>query len=153
MSEKAMHVTEIYNHALHHLSAPRFYKPVLTALIPIVTQLLYKKIRSNMYQNANNFLYGDNLFEVYQEGQPLRKQRDYQHKIFLIIAATQAVAFFALALRSRNYLFPAVYTLAHLIWTNISKSHECIKQETSRGQLKPVAFSSMDGEIPFETDP
>lgn len=151
-SEKAMNVPDICYKALHHLSTPRCYKPVLMTLIPIITQLLYKKVRTNMYQNADNLLYGDKLYEVYQEGQPLRKQRDYQHKIFLTIAVAQAVAFFALALRNRYYLFPAVYTLSHLIWTDFSKRNECIKQETGRSVLKYVAFCSMDGEIPFETD-
>lgn len=105
-----------------------------------------------MYQNAENRLYGDNLYEVYKEGQPLIKQRDDQHKIFLIIAGTQAVAFFALALRNRYYLFPVVYTLSHLIWTHLSKRNEGIKPEKGRSEIKYNSFSSMDGEIPFNTD-
>lgn len=105
-----------------------------------------------MYQNAENRLYGESLYEVYKEDQPLRKQRDFQHNIFLIIAGTQVVAFFALALRNRYYLFPAVYTLSHLIWTHLSKRNEGIKPEKGRSEINYLSFSSMDGEIPFNTE-
>ncbi len=144
-----MNVSDICHKVLHHLLTPRCYKPVLMTLIPIITQLLYKKVRMNMYENAG--LYGDNLYEVYKEGQPLLKQRNDQHKIFLIIAGTQTVAFFALALRNRYYLFPAVYTLSHLIWSHLSKSKEAIKPDKGRTEIKYL-FSSMDGEISFNTE-
>ena len=142
-----MNFSEISHQALHYISKipPRSYKPILMTLIPAITQIVYKRVRENMYQNAYLSLFGDNLFEVYEEGQPFRTRRDDQHKLFLIIAGTQTVAFFAFALRNRFYFFPAVYTLGHLIWTHKSKSNEHIERVIVQGVSKPVCFRSMDG--------
>lgn len=149
-----MYLSEICNKALYHISRvpPRCYKPVLMTLIPIITQLLYRRFRMNMYPifKAYSLDFDIALYVVYQEGGSFIKQRDDQHKLFLIIAGTQTVAFLAFALRNRYFLFPAIYTLSHLIWINYSKDHESIKKARVGNDLKPISFCSMDGEQFFD---
>lgn len=144
-----MYLSEICSKAFYQISTvpPRCYKPVLMTLIPVVTQLLYKKVRFNMYRNSPQW---GALVQVFQKGTPLMNRRNDQHKFFCSIGVIQAVVFFAFALRNRYYLFPALYTLGHLVWTDLSKRREYIKNEIHNNVSKPVSFCSMDGEIPFD---
>jgi len=145
-----MNFSEISHKALHHFSIipPRSWKPLFMTLIPIITQIIYKRIRYSVYQNSR-LLYGENMYQVYREGGTVWNQRNDQHKLFLIIGGAQTVAFIAFALRNRYYLLPAVYTLGHLVWTNISKNKEVIRSERKNNMSIPVSFCSMDIEVPF----
>lgn len=148
-----MYFPEICSKALYHISTvpPRYYKPVLMTFIPIVTQLLYKKVRLNMYRNSSQWVTEElPLVKVFEKGTPFMNRRNEQHKFFCSIIGIQAVFFFALALRNRYYLFPALYTLGHLVWTDMSKRREYIKSEIGRTASKTVSFCSMDGEVPFD---
>ena len=145
-----MNLSEVYSKTLYHISSipPRCYKPVLMTLIPIATQLFYKKVRLDIYRDCSRW--GTALVEVFQKGSPLMNRRHVQHKFFCSIGGIQAVVFFALALRNRYYLFPALYTLTHLVWTDMSQRREYIKHDICRTVSKPVSFCSMDGEVPFD---
>lgn len=100
-----------------------------------------------MYRNSRQW---GALALAFQKGTTLMDRRNEQHKFFCRIGVIQAVVFFALALRNRYYLFPALYTLGHLVWTDLSKRHEYIKNEIHHNISKPVSFCSMDGEILFD---
>ena len=134
-------ISTLYTKAVGPLSniPPLSHIPLCLTLVPVITQLLYRHVRSNMYQQLPTMK--QNQFEDWM------KQRDDQHKLFAILAIVETVAFLALAKLNPYYLIPAGYTLAHLIWTDISKRME--GTQVTGPLSTPEFFLSMDGKRPI----
>jgi hypothetical protein len=143
-----MNVSEVYSRAVQHLSRipPRSYIPLGMTLIPVMIQTLYRIIRMRTYGSIER-LYSSLM--VYDQDGIAIKQRNDQHKAFLFVALTETAVFSVFILRNRYYLIPAGYSLLHLTWTHIAKQKEVLKKGLVGSELKPVCFSSMDGEIRF----
>ncbi|HEX4840163.1 MAG TPA: hypothetical protein VFU89_06950 [Rhabdochlamydiaceae bacterium] len=104
--------------------------------VPVVTQILYRCARYNVYRH---------FFTVDQFNTSLSRQRNDQHRLFLVLEGAQAITFFALAYLNHSYLIPACYTVAHLIWIHYSKINEKLEPNSS-----PPSFLSMDGSKRFK---
>ncbi len=123
--------------AFQHLSNPRCYVPLCSTLIPIALQMCYRWARHNKYK-------GMSTVDHYADDSPQRKQRNDQHRLFLILAGGEVITFLALSRFNRYYLIPTGYTVVHLLWTHWSKINETIEVSGAT-----PSFWSMDGKRPI----
>lgn len=115
---------------LQHLP-PASYRPLCLTLIPVITQLAYRRFRHNIYPDLTHSALKRKL-----------EQRDVQHKYFTITAMLQAGIFAFFARTNPYYWIPFGYTLTHFIWTDFTKRQE---PDPKDGNL----FHSMDGLKPI----
>jgi len=112
-----------------------YYAPLW---VPVATQIVYRVIRYQMYKHMNKEKH-------FQPESTRMKQRDSQHRWFVVLEGAQILTFFALAYSDSSYLIPACYTLAHLVWTVYSKFREHIAVDEHNQKY----WSSMDKPLPI----
>jgi hypothetical protein len=128
-----MHIASMYNNLWRIPSAfpSAAYRSLLVMAIPIITQVVYRRIRYNMYSHMR-------VADDFAENSEKMKLRKTQHNVYWYAAVIQTVAFAFFARSNRFYLAPVFLTGAFLVWTDFSK-----KQEKIAGTI----FKSMDEDI------
>lgn len=118
----------------HLLNLSAYYYAPLW--VPVATQILYRCARYNVYRHFR---------DVEHFKTNLSKQRNDQHRLFLVLEGLEAITLFALATINQSYLIPACYTVFHLGWTHYSKINEKLIPDSN-----PPSFASMDGPKEFK---
>gem|GEM_PF-1929460 len=113
----------------HLLNLSAYYYAPLW--VPVVTQILYRCARYNVYRHFST---------VDHFNTDLLRQRNDQHRLFLVLEGLEAITLFALATINQSYLIPACYTVFHLGWIHYRKIYEEFVPDSN-----PPIFESMDG--------